>query len=154
MNTTTKKAKDLPAGITPEDCTYPKLKYSDDEKFTLLNPEEQTDYNLGNGGILTFHNTEGFGWCLATLPIGGSRGTNVDRTYGIRVSDGNLVRVGAGPHVTDTITVYLRKGRLNDLQKYVDMYNTGMSNANTARDHISTRRAQGSMYRAMRRSLW
>jgi hypothetical protein len=108
------------------------------------------DYSAGDGGHLTFHNTAAFGWCIATLHISNAKRSGLaDRTYAIRVSDGGTVRIGAGPHVTQTITVYLRKGRSAAVQKYLDLYNTGVNKSNAVRDRISTRRAQGAEHRAL-----
>lgn len=59
-------------------------------------------YDAGDHGRLEFINTHGFGWCIATLAIGGK-----GRTYAVRCSDGAGVRIGGGPHVLGRVTVYL-----------------------------------------------
>ena len=144
----------LPAGIVADDMTPPKLQYTKDYK--IKNPSEQVDHEVGDYGQLIFYETAGFGWCLATLNISTSRRGNrtTDRTYAIRVNDGASVRVGAGPHVTRTITVYLRKGRLEALKKYIDMYTAGQVAANIIRDRISSRRAEGAERRANNEHSW
>ena len=144
----------LPAGIVTNDTMPPKLQYT--KNYKIKNPSEQVDYEVGDHGQLTFYETAGFGWCLATLSISSSRrGTRTtDRTYAVRVSDGASVRVGAGPHVTRTITVYLRKSRLEALKKYIDMYAAGQVAANTIRDRISSRRAEGAEHRANSEHSW
>lgn len=144
----------LPDGIVAYDLEYPKVKHTTDGK--VKNPNEQTDYKLGDGGRLTFYETAGFGWCLATLNISSSRRGNrtTDRTYAARVKDGASVRVGAGPHVTRTITVYIREGRKAALQKYIDMFTAGQVEANTIRDRISSRRAEGALRRGRGENSW
>lgn len=109
--------------------------------------------DTGDGALveprsLTMHYTERFGWVITTLFI--SRGRNgTDRTYGVTL-EGQACSLGNGPHIKRTITVYLRKSRLSDLQKYLDIYNAGLERSHEIRDTRSTRRAQG----AMRRRSW
>jgi hypothetical protein len=130
----------LPPGILMSDLKYPE-------------PDNRV-YDAGDHGQLTFYNTQGFGWCIATLLISRStRGTS-DRTYAIRVSDGAGVRIGLGPHVTDTVSIYLRKDRMEALKKYVDLYQQGAIKANTTRDRISSRRAEGVERRAAGQRSW
>ena len=142
----------LPLGVIASDTNWPRVEY--DEKGRAKNPDEQMVYDAGNNGMLTFYNTTGFGWCLATLQISRGKRGMPDRTYATRIDDGQGVRIGSGPHVTQTVTVYVRKGRLIALKKYVDMYVSGLVRANTTRDRISSRRAQGVEMRALGRSSW
>lgn len=143
----------LPEGITRKDLEYPKVKR--DKKFRVLNPAEELVRDAGEYGQLTFYETAGFGWCLATLGIARARSPGkTDRTYAVRVSDGGSVRIGAGPHVTRTIKVYVRRGRLTALKKYVEMFQSGQVQANSIRDRISSRRAEGALMRAQGRSYW
>jgi hypothetical protein len=128
----------LPVGITPDDLTYPK--FSDPESKRL-------DYTAANGGQVSLYEVTGFGWVIATLGIAAG-GKFADRTYGVKVDDGSVVRVGKGPHVKRTFSLYFRKNRMKDLQKYLDLYNTGLEKAGMIRDRISTRRAQGALRRA------
>jgi len=138
----TKQVKiELPPGVMPEDLKYP-TDYLD------------CDRNAGDHGQLTFYNTVGFGWCIATLLINRSRRGTSDRTYAVRVSDGAGVRIGVGPHVKSTVTVILRKSRIAALQKYIDLYNAGAIKANTTRDRISSRRAEGVERRARGEYSW
>ncbi len=123
---------ELPKGVKEADLSYPK------------------NYKIRVVEHLDMYYTSGFGWCIATLHIrnAGRRNAHKDsRTYAIRVDTEECVRVGLGPHVLKRITVYVSEKRLKDLQKYVDLKNSGEVTANEIRDRISTRRAQGSLRR-------
>ncbi len=74
--------------------------------------------------------------------------------YGVTVKDGRVVRCGNGPHVTREITVHLTKDNVGRLARYVELWKTGMAEANGIRDRISSRRAQGQAHRAAGRSHW
>lgn len=137
------KAAALPKGILKSDLVRPK--YDDDD---------QTDYNVGDMGQLTLHNTERFGWCIATLFISRGQRGNPDRSYGIAVKDETTVSIGNGPHVTETVTVYLRKSRVEALQPMIDLYIKGLQNANAVRDRRSSRIAQGQEMRAQGKRSW
>lgn len=144
----------LPEGIIEADLTYPKTEYTKAGKFSKKN--DKMVWEAGDEGSLTFYETAAFGWCLATLSISKSRshGRTTDRTYAARVSDGASVRVGAGPHVTRTIKVYLRESRMKALQKYIEMFQQGQVAANTIRDRVSSRRAEGAFRRGRGESSW
>lgn len=146
---TTKKATEttLPTGITKSDLTYPKNAY----KMQARSP-----VNDGYGGSyeqpmefrLWF--VESFGWCIPTLRIAKSGRANQshsggERTYAVTM-DGDTVRIGNGPHVKATHTVYIKKTRLAKLQKYWDLKGKGEVDANMIRDRRSSRR--------IRRSRW
>lgn len=132
----------MPQGIEAFDLTYP--------EWNPKKPDELVR-EIGEYGALELYDTTGFGWCIATLGIRKARSAGkADRTYAIRVSDGQPVRIGLGPHVKRTVKVYVRQSRLEALKKYVDLYNKGSETAHEIRDRISTRRAQG----ALRRSSW
>jgi hypothetical protein len=93
-------------------------------------------------------------WFIANLRIGSGRG-HADRTYATRISDGKTgFRIGKGPHVTDTITVYVTTKNKLRLAPLVAMADEGEIDANQIRDRISTRRAQGQLHRAAGRSSW
>lgn len=98
--------------------------------------------------------TPGFGWCIPTLGITSGqhryREPGIPRTYAVRVSDGGTVRIGAGPHVTARLRVYVRKTRLAALQRFLDLRQQGAVRAHTIRDRISTRRAVGQFRRIER----
>lgn len=137
-------APTFPEGVTVKDTEYPKW-----------DSKDKAVRELGDYGQITMHLTTAFGWCVATLPISKARRAGLtDRTYGVRVSDGAGVRVGAGPHVTKTITVYLRKSRVKVLQKYIDLFQKGLIQANETRDRISSRRAEGVQRRAEGAFSW
>ncbi len=131
-----KSSGKLPDGVNNADLVWPK-------------PKDPLVHDAGNRGVLTFVETSGFGWCLATLSI-----TNRGRTYAVRVADGSSVRVGSGPHVLCTINVYVRKSRLKALQRYLDLYTAGGQRAGEIRDRISSRRAEGVERRAAGQSYW
>lgn len=127
----------LPPGITKADIT-----------------PHNVAWVAGSGGTLTFYNTAGFGWCLATLAIAAGRRGQPDRTYAVKLDDGAVVRIGGGPHVLSTVTVYINKGRETALKRYIDLYTEGAGRAGQIRDRISSRRAQGQEMRAAGRRSW
>ncbi len=139
--------RELPPMINVSDTKYPPYKSK--------NP---VVWDAANHGRLTFHHTERFGWCIATLPISGARAGSgyVARTYAIRLepkwsgsTEHEIVSVGNGPHVSKTVEVYVRKNRVKTLQKYLDLYAKGMGDAGSIRDRISTRRANTSLRRSV-----
>ena len=133
----------LPPSVLASDLKWPDYKSKD-----------KPAYDAGDHGSLTFYETKSFGWCIATLRISNGRRGNPARTYAVRVSDGAPVRVGNGPHVTQTLTVYLRQSRVKSLSRYLDLFNKGSEDAGMIRDRISSRRAQGQVMRAQGRSSW
>jgi hypothetical protein len=60
---------------------------------------------------------------------------------------GEPVTMGKGPHVLRTVTVYVRNGRKDALQKFLDLKVQGEAKAGDIRDRISTRRAQTALRR-------
>jgi len=84
----------------------------------------------------------GFGWCIPTLDIGRHRGASTRRTYAVRVRDGQTVRIGAGPHVTRTVVVYLSPKTAARLQPFLDLRAKGQGDAGLTRDRISLRRGR------------
>lgn len=137
----------LPEGVKLSDLKRTPTKYGTGKnKYRVMNEEEQPDYALGEHGRLLMHYVTGRGWVIATLHISRSR-TAADRTYGIEIGSGGIVTVGNGPHIVETIEVLLKRNRVPALQKYLDLYNKGMVDANTIRDRISTRRANTVMRR-------
>jgi hypothetical protein len=140
----TDKKIDLPPDVLVSDTKYPDWK-SDDRVVNSL----------------TLHKVNGFGWCIATLHIRNQSSRSMQRhgamqarTYAVRVDDGAAVRVGLGPHVTSTVTVYVRASRAAALKKYTDLYDSGMAKAGEIRDQTSSRRAQGSLRRAASFNHW
>jgi hypothetical protein len=147
MKTTTPNVPALPAGIIAKDLKAPTYNmktgtYTD----PLIKDWEQSMFELWY--------TERMGWCIPTLLISraGRRAAPgaSDRTYAVAVKDGAMVRIGLGPHVLAKHTVYVRQSRLAALQKFLDLRQTGAVRANEIRDRISSRRAQGAMYRMRR----
>lgn len=124
---TTKPPARLPAGLLAKDLRWPAL---------WRDRAHKADFDLWY--------VTGFGWCIPTLLIRGApRHTALTaRTYAVRVDNGNIVRIGLGPHVTFRCTVYARKSRLPALRKYVELRDTGAGKAGMIRDRISSRRAQ------------
>jgi hypothetical protein len=137
----------LPEGIEAGDLEYPRHMSPD----PLANDE-------ANHGSFELYETIGFGWCISTLLISRASGRRTapasDRTYAVRVADGATVRIGLGPHVKRTVTVYVRRSRVAALKRYLDLFRSGAERANTIRDRISSRRAQGVEMRAQGRSSW
>jgi len=126
----------LPAKIQVRDLKYPSwesYKDNDENRYT-------TQFELWY--------TERFGWCIPTLLINkANRSTTFkDRTYGVSL-EGQVVRMGRGPHILKTVMVYVRNGRKAALQKFLDLKIQGEASAGDIRDTISTRRAQGAQRR-------
>jgi hypothetical protein len=145
---TTSKIKsvvdDLPVGVIKADLA-PAKKYTD------------ALYGVGDGGRLTFYKTTGFGWCVATLHIRNASSRSAhggQRTYAARCEDGGVVRIGLGPHILKTVTVFITKPRVKVLQRYIDMYSSGVADANQIRDRISSRRAEGALRRSRGETSW
>ena len=132
-----KQTGKLPFGIKKSDLGYPK-----DYKDSILH-------------YIDIYEVERFGWVVATLPIGGSsrRSGYAQRTYAV-TADGKVCRVGKGPHVKQTIKVYVAKSRAKDLSELVELYTNGAVKANTIRDRISSRRAQGQLNRMNGLTSW
>lgn len=131
----------LPKGVKATDLKYPSYK-----------EVEGIDYDARS---FELWHTTGFGWCIPVLLIGRARRANTsDRTYAVTVEGAKLVRIGKGPHVTDTLTVYTRKTTIERLQPYLDLRTKGAGDAGSVRDRISSRRAQGQIERARGKSSW
>jgi hypothetical protein len=146
----------LPPDVTPDDLKWPAPVYEGDR---VVQPSRHLPYSkLKELGLqsdeLLFYKTARFGWVLTTLLIAKGRGNQPARYYGISVTDGQTVRVGRGPHVTDEVTVHLSTDNLERLMRYIKLWNTGMENSGTVRDRISSRRAQGQIERAAGHSSW
>lgn len=143
-------ASKLPPNVTAADLKYPEMGHSlPYEKYKELGLERND---------LTFYETKAFGWVLCTLHISNASrrqaaGTT-DRSYAIGVADGKVYRVGRGPHVLNTATVYLSVDNLDRLMPYVELYRKGLEAAGSIRDRISSRRAQGQLHRAAGRTHW
>ena len=130
----------LPKGILASDLKFPS--YTEQQNV----PWESRSFELWF--------VASFGWCIPTLLIGKSRrSNNPDRTYATTL-DGKTVRVGKGPHVTETLTVYVRDKSLDRLQTFIDMRTQGQGKAGEIRDRISSRRAQGVLERASGKHSW
>ena len=126
----------------------PELKDSD-----LVYPDYKSGDRIAH--TLTLHDTTAFGWCVATLQIKRARRAGqTDRTYAARVIDGQVVRIGLGPHVKQTVSVYVTEKRVPALKRLLDLHNAGADRANAIRDRISSRRAQGAEMRALGRTSW
>lgn len=120
--------------------------------------EKRKELGLEDIHALTFYQVKGIGWVLTTLHISNpsrrqAAGTPA-RTYAIGLTDRKVYTVGKGPHVLKSVEVHLKNSNLERMQKYIDLYREGMGNAGQIRDRISSRRAQGQLYRAAGRSSW
>lgn len=140
-----KSCSSLPPGITADDLTFPKMgdaiSYSEGKELGV--PPERS---------LRLYYAKGFGWAICTLLIGSSR-SQPDRYYAITL-EGKTCRLGKGPHVTQEVTVYVKKSNVERLKKYIDLYNDGLSRAGQIRDRISSRRAEGQERRARGEHSW
>jgi len=118
---------------------------------TDLRPDKDRVYGLD----FELWHVGDWGWCIPTLLIRNAPRRRVSwsnqsappRTYAIRVDKGEIVRVGLGPHVTERVTIYVRKNRQAALQKYLDMREKGAEGAGIVRDRISSRRARFALMR-------
>ncbi len=133
MKTTTEEA--LPVGVLKSDLVRP------------------TRFRDWAGDFQLWLTT--FGWVVPTLAISTSRrGGFPPRTYAVKVSDGGVCRVGAGPHVKKIVTVYVRKSRRKVLQRFLDLREKGKAEAGEVRDRISSRRAEGALRRSRGERSW
>lgn len=151
-----KTVPSLPPGVLVSDTKWPDIsKYNGSKNF---NSDEVVDPQFGDHGALTFYEVKdrkGFtNWYIATLGISRGKQGRADRTYAVRIKDGALGRIGNGPHVLQTVKVYVRKGRAEALKKYLDLYTKGAGDAGMVRDRISSRRAQGQLERAAGHRSW
>lgn len=166
-----KKTPKTPAKVQPE--LPPDVRPSDLERAKYPDHEDKAAYeaywahnrlmdSLGlPGGELTFYRSLQGGkasgqWLLTTLHISNpgrrSSAGAVARTYAVGLSDGKVYTTGGGPR--ETVRVLVKADNLGRLQKYLDLYAKGMEDAQAIRDRISSRRAQGQLYRAQGRSSW
>lgn len=137
---------DLPLGLKASDLAYPKrpcrYDWSKDQPHDVLH-------------TIKLYYTERFGWVVTTLHIRNpgrrSRADAQPRTYGISARDGQVCRVGLGPHVKRTITAYVTRARADALKELVDLHEKGMVRASEIRDVRSTRMARGTL---RTRSWW
>jgi hypothetical protein len=135
----------LPAPILASDLIQPHWKAKGRNKWATNGPYNYLRFDLWH--------TERFGWCIPTLQIRHATARHVragatqDRTYAVAIDTGSVVRIGLGPHVTATHTVYVTEGRRAVLQPLIDLRSQGEGDAGDIRDRISTRRAQSAMRR-------
>lgn len=143
----------LPDGVVESDLKYPDFKSKDKLAHIKVGSEEWA-YETAQFELWY---TESMGWVIPTLLISraGRRAPvgTTDRVYATTL-DGKPCRVGRGPHVLRTVTVYVRESRLPALQKYLDIRNAGSVTSNEIRDRISSRRAQGQLMRQQGRTSW
>lgn len=145
-----KKAHGLPFDLEASDLVRNDYENEDDR------PTETQRTNAGLTSITASSGYDSFkmylvkdwGWCVPTLHIGSGHNGHADRAYAVRVSNGECVRVGNGPHVTSTVEVYLKKSNYTRLKPLLELMRNGAIKANTTRDRISTRRMQS------RRTYW
>jgi hypothetical protein len=136
----------LPEGLKDFDLAEPKYwlkKKKKDRDREMKDRDYKSDFDLWYAGD--------FGWVIPTLTIRnvprGDQRHLQQRTYAVRISDGAVVRVGFGPHVTHQVHVYGRVSRADALKKYIDLRTKGEADAGQVRDRISTRRAQTALRR-------
>ena len=138
----TQKAIALPKGINKKDMKYPS--YTSKDK--LVRDFKMSSFELWQSGDE---------WFIPCLLISKSTRGYADRQYAVRVSDGSTGwRLGKGPHVIQTVKIYVRESRLPALEKFLTLRTKGESAAGQIRDRISSRRAQGQQMRAEGRTHW
>jgi hypothetical protein len=135
--------KQLPSYIKPSDLIRPKW---DSNKPGDSLYRDSGDESLPSYLEFELLYTERFGWVVTTLLIAraGRRdpaGTT-DRSYAISLAEGDQCRVGRGPHVKATATLYGRKSERERLAPFFKRYVEGLTGAGDTRDRISTRRMQ------------
>lgn len=96
------------------------------------------------------HGTE---WHIATLQIAVAKNGYADRTYSTTL-DGKIHRIGRGPHVTNTITVYVGSDNHKRLQPLLETLKQGEIKSHEIRDRISSRRAEGQLHRSAGHTSW
>lgn len=141
----------LPKGMIAKDLEYPSFSSKENK---LIDDYERSTFEMY---AVAFRDGS-IEWVIATLMIStGSRRNplaSTARTYAVRVSNGALCRVGKGPHVKATVTVYVRKSRVKALESLMKLREKGAEEAHQVRDRISSRRAQGQVMRAEGRRSW
>lgn len=146
--------KNLPYGVKASDLVRPKW-----EDGKNLEYSELRDMGLETPTI-SLYKTEKVGWAVCVLFISNpsrsarAKGIDTARFYAIGVNDKKMYTLGRGPHVTEEITVHLTKDNIERLMPLVELFKQGSVDANTIRDRISSRRAQGAMHRANGRTSW
>lgn len=149
--TETKATKrSLPEGVRESDLKQPHweraLPWRQSEELGLV------------GGRLEFYRTDKTGWLVLTLHISNpprrhAAGTPA-RFYATAVKDKTVHTVGMGPHVLEQLTVYVTQDNLERLMPLIELHKQGLVDANTIRDRISSRRAQGQLRRQAFGGLW
>ena len=139
-----KQILDLPKGILAKDLEYP--------KYSAKAPRVLYDKGFELWAIENRINPKRVDWVIPTLLIqnpGRRAMPGVERrTYAIAVADSSICRVGMGPHVKATCTVYVTEANVDRLQPFIDLHAKGMADATQIRDRISTRRAVGALRRS------
>ncbi len=141
------KTSPLPFGVVASDLDYPSYP---------KNPKKADYDRLKIVHHIDLYEVVNAGWVVATLKISNGswrRESAAARTYAVD-KDGKVWRVGKGPHVLRVVTVHVTKARLGALKTLVDLHHDGAVKANTIRDRISSRRAQGALHRANGRTSW
>lgn len=130
----------LPMGIKESDFQYPKA-----EQVLEYVPLYEVEFRSGQKI-----------WCAGVLKIG-SRAAGLgygDRTYAIRLPAGTLCRIGGGPHVKSTRTLYLSEKRAKELKEFVAALEKGRAEAGQVRDRVSSRRVEGQLRRMRGERSW
>ena len=126
----------LPKFINVDDLVYPK-----DDKLDYDKVREFFSSSDMAWSSTPMYHVSGFGWCVPVLQIKNGHNGMASRAYAVRLKDGAQVRVGNGPHVTATVTLYLHKGNYSRLLKSLKpLIDAGGIKANQTRDELSTRR--------------
>lgn len=156
----------LPDGIKASDGQYDRPDYGNEAAMEAYY-KTQSDFraklraefpDLQTEQLLFYHVPGCGGWVLCTLhisnPSSRSRTNTCARYYGIGVNDHKVYTVGKGPHVKAEATILVKADNYDRLKKYLELYVEGLGKASQIRDRISSRRAQGQLYRQQGRSSW
>jgi hypothetical protein len=140
MSKTKKGDKMKTTYALPKDITKADLKYPSYKQAVYLDSFRDL---TGSSGFEIWY-TERFGWVIPTLFIHGARRMqNSHRTYGVSITDKQLVRVGSGPHVLEKHTIHFsKKNKKRLIKAFETTIREGAIEAHDCRDRISTRRAQ------------
>lgn len=131
----------LPKGLTVGDLVQPSCTNAA-SSLALSRALYGSDYGGTSFEILY---TERFGWVAAVLLIRRATWRNKggsNRTYAVSLKNGEMCRVGFGPHILRKETVYVTKSNVERLEAGpIPIVLKGSIEANDCRDRISTRRA-------------
>lgn len=144
-----------------KEIPLPSILRASDLKYPSYKGKTKRVETMGDYGQASLYYTQNFGWLIATRSIGGrSRSGLAQRTYAARIDSNTgaalpgVYRVGAGPHVLRTVTVYFTTANQTRLAKLAEAYTAGATNAGIVSDRRSSRIAEGQLRRARGERSW